>query len=428
VIDQGHHYISYALQPGNLIPLIQFHPNSANFAKGVFAPAKSKWSQYAQHYNDFSQQTLINARAHPANHMSNLLQLFKQIAIPEKFSLIVLTSLVHTLIAQQHLLIEITGENEGHCLTVFKTIKTLIDNTLESCKPLPNRPNEIKQYAFEDYLMSFELHTDKTLKQDVQSTLIELLNGTAVAEAFPKAKYPTQCRLKRPVIIKAPESVISLPSLNKRNVSIHLADNTPYVNHAHIHPTVFEAARIELLRLTQLVSHTIYPSFCQIQPTYQLQINEFDEMQDFIRLGCEISNLLHRSPTIFVDEFMAWSIENAFMQLDNNDSAYLVYLWAKDHAGATVTQPLKEWLNEIDHYSQAEGVDLDMLSPRKFGADLKNAHTLLKKLGVKCISHGRSKRLSEWTFSVDQNIGTNQSIIVNYNHFEELQDIAAAYI
>lgn len=428
VIDQGHYFIGYALQPGNVIPLIQLPQNNSPFPQGVFVPTGAKWPQYAQHYDDFSSQTLINARANPIAYLHNLLHLINQIGIPDKLGLITLALLVHTLIGKKHLLIEITGNNEAHGLTVFKTIKALIDDTLEPSKPLPKKIEEVKRYGFNEYLISFVLHTDKKMNEDVQAGIIELINGTAVTAAQPKAKYPTLCRLKRPVLIKAPESVISLPGLYQRTISLHLPENCAFVPSANIDHALIDNARIELLRLTQLVSHTVYPSFCQSQSPYTVDITGFDNMHDFIRLGCEISYLIHGTPQKFVDEFTDWSNQNAFLRLDNNDSAYLVYLWAKDHAGASVTQSLKEWLNEIDHYAQGEGVDLEIFSPRKFGADLKSAHSLLQKLGVECTSNGRSTRLSSWTFSVDPQIGINKSIVVNFNHNPALQGISAAYV
>lgn len=427
VIDQASHFVGYVLQPGNVIPLIQPPQNNAPFAQGVFVPAGAKWPQCAQHYDAFSPQTLLNARNNPTRYLQNLFHLISQVGIPEELNLILLAALVNTLIAKKHLLIEVTGKDENHVQTLFKTIKTLIDDTLEPSKPLPKKLDEIKRHGLDDYLISLELHTDKKMNEDVQACFIELLNGTAIAAAQPKAKYPTQCRLKRPILIKAPETVISLPSLYQRTLSLHLPENCGFVPNAEIDRILIDNARIELLRLTQLVSHTVYPSFCQNQALYSLDITGFDNMQDFIRIGCEISNLNHGTPQKFVDEFIDWSNQNAFLRLDNNDSAYLVYLWAKDHAGASVTQPLKEWLNEIEHYAEGQGIDLKMLSPRKFGADLKSAHSLLQNLGVECTSHGRSKRLSEWTFSVDPQIGINKSIVVNFYHNPALQDIRAGY-
>ncbi|SFR52616.1 hypothetical protein [Thiomicrospira sp. ALE5] len=428
VIDQRHYYIGYALQPGNVIPLLPLPQNNSPFPQGVFVPTGAKWPQYAQHYDDFSSQTLINARANAIAYTTNLLQLINQIGVPDKLGMITLASLVHTLIGKQHLLVEITGNNEAHGLTVFKTIKALIDDTLEPSKPLPKKLEQVMRYGFNEYLISFVLHTYKKMNEDVQAGIIEFLDGTAIVAAQPKAKYSTLCRLKRPMLIKAPESVITLPALYQRTVSLHLPENCVFVPSAHIDLALIDNARIELLRLTQLVSHTIYPSFCQSQVPYTVDIYGFDNMQGFIRLGCEISYLIHGTPQKFVDEFIEWSNQNAFLRLDNNDSAYLVYLWAKDHPGVSVTQSLKEWLNELDYYAQGEGVSLEILSPRKFGADLKQAHSLLQDLGVKCVSHGRSKRLSEWTFEVDPQIGINKSIVVNFNHNPVLQGISAAYV
>ena len=410
LIAQGNNYVGYALKPDNIIPLVLINRNDSH-AQGVFIPSQAKWPQYVETYYTFSHQTLIAARSNPANYITNLMSLLIQIGTPEKNELILLTGLIHSLIAKRHLLIEITGEDEAHCLTVFRAIKTIIDDTIEPCKPLPKKPDEIKRCAFDEYLMSFEFHTDKVLKDDVQSSLIEILNGTAVADAKPKAKYTTKCRVKRPIITKAPTSVFDLPSLHKRTLSIHLSKNLKgYWNEVDI--GLIDKARLELLRLTLMVSHAIYPAYNQQALPYSIDVTGFDEMRDFILLGCEVSQLMYGTPSNFVNQFHQWTTENLLLQLDGNDCAYLVYLWAKDHPASLATQPLKEWLNELSYYADSEGIELENISPRKLGADLKKASLVLANLGISCVSNGRSTRLSSWTFSVDKNIGLNESIVI----------------
>jgi hypothetical protein len=415
LMDQGPNYIGYALQPGNIIPLIHLHGGHQTLWQGVMTPATARWHQGSYHYDFFTPQTLAAVREHSNHYLNNLLHVLMQMGICDKHQSLLLAALVHTLIAKKHLLIEITGENESHCSTVFKIIKTLIDPMVECSKTIPKRSAHIKREALQEYLITFESHNYHTLKDEQQSAFIELLNGTAVLEAVPRAKYATKCRVKRPVMIRTSESIIDMPNLRKRTVSLHLPKGGCIIANAQPESFTVDNARLELLRLTQVVSHVIYPSFCQPQSHYNIEVNEFDEMEDLIRIGCEISRLLHGSPEKFIADFTAWAIEDAFMQLDNNDGAYLVYLWAKDHTGTQATQPLKDWLNELDFYADSEAINLIDISPRKLGADLKQATTLLKKLGIHCESHGRSQRLSSWTITVDENMGLDSTIIVRPN-------------
>lgn len=415
VIDQGPNYIGYALQPGNIIPLIHPHGGHQALWQGVMTPATARWHEGSFHYDFFTPQTLAAVRENASHYLNNLLHVLMKMGICDKHQSLLLATLVHTLIAQKHLLIEITGENESHCSMVFKTIKTLIDPMVECSKTIPKRSEDIKREALQEYLITFESHNDNALKDEQQSAFIELLNGTAVVEAVPRAAYATKCRVKRPIMLKAPESIVDMPNLRKRTVSLHLPRTGSFFANAELANFTLDNARLELLRLTQVVSHVIYPSFCQPHSPYKVEVNAFDEMEDLIRIGCEISQLLHGSPAQFISDFTAWAIEDAFMQLDNNDGAYLVYLWAKDHTGTQPTQPLKDWLNELTYYADSEAIDLNDISPRKLGADLKQATTLLKKLGIHCESHGRSQRLSSWTITVEENIGLDSAIIVRPN-------------
>lgn len=411
ITNQGTQNSFYALTPQNFIPLFRSNFMSAPTI-GLLRPKQASWNINSYPSDFFSYQNLNAMRQYPFDYNSNLSELLRQLQIPEELSLLMTATLIHSLVTDSdHLLLEITGDSESHCSMVFSNIKKLIDPVLEISKPLPKRADDIKRYAFEEYLISFENPDNKKLKQEQQEALLQLLKGTATAHALQKSKYPSKCTLKRPVTINSPDTVINLGPLRKRTVSINLPKTSNLSFHV-IEGNLIANARLELLRLTQSISHVIFPDPSQCRHKYKIELNEFHELQNLILIGSELSEIFSGSPDKFVSQFTEWAIEDLFMQFDDNDTAYLFYLWAEEHKGNTATQPMKGWKNELTYYAESEEIDLSKVSERKLSADLKQAISLLRKLGIECESSGRSKRLSSWTITVNEEVGLRNTITV----------------
>lgn len=411
ITNQGSRNSFYALTPENFIPL-----SRSNFIQpstiGLLNPKQALWHFNSYPWDFFSDQNLNAMRQYPVDYNSSLSELLRQLQIPEQLALLMTATLIHSLISDSdHLLLEITGDSETHCSMVFSNLKKLIDPVLEISKPLPKRADDIKRYAFEEYLMSFEISDNKKLKQEQQEALLQLLKGTATANALQKSKYSSKCTLKRPAIINSPDTAIDLVPLRKRTVSINLP-KAPNLGFHVIEENLIANVRLELLRLTQSISHVIFPDTTNCWQNYELELNDFHELNNLILIGCKLSQQLKGSPDRFISEFTEWAIEDLFTQLDDNDTAYLFYLWAEEHKEETLTQPMKDWKSELDYYAELEQINLSSISERKLSADLKQAIPLLRKLGIDCESSGRSKRLSSWTITVDKEIGLGKAISV----------------
>ena len=411
ILNQGTQNAFYALTPENFIPL-----SRTNFMQpsniGLLNPKSALWNLNAYSWDFFGDQNLNAMNQYPLDFNSNLIELLEQLQIPNPLGLLCIATLIHSLITDNdHLLLEITGDSETHCSMVFSNLKKLIDPVLDISKPLPKRADDIKRYAFEEYFMSFEQSDNPKLKAEQQETLLQLLKGTATANALQKSKYPSKCTLKRPIIINAPDTVIDLEPLRKRTVSIHLPKISNLSFHV-IEENLIVNAGLEFLRLTQSISHVIFPDARHCWQNYEIELNDFHELKNLILIGCELSRLFTGSPDMFISEFTEWAIEDLFTQLDDNDTAFLFYKWAEDHKGTTATQPMKDWKSELTFYAESEEIDLSKISERKLSADLKQAIPLLRKLGIDCESSGRSKRLSSWTITVNEEIGLGNAISI----------------
>ncbi|MEA1988514.1 MAG: hypothetical protein U9N57_04805, partial [Pseudomonadota bacterium] len=367
IINQGYPNIFYIYRPGNPIPLVDPNLYQPLCYQGVTIPKQAEWPSIGYHWNMFSHATLSAMSTAPRSYIPNLFELIDQLQIPSKLQYIFMSILIHNLIADEYLLFEITSDIDAHSLLVYKHVKDLIDPVIDYAKPLPKKAYDIKRYALEEFLPSFETVSDKSMSPIQQETILELLKGSATIEAIPKSKNTTKCQLKRPVLLKAPDTVVNLPALREKTISVNLAKPDDF-NLRAIDQTLTENARLELIRLSQLVAYVNYAEFHSNQMPFSVELKEFHSLNGVINIGCELSRLFTSTTDQFVEEFKEWAIEDLFMQLDNNDGAYLVYLWAKDHTNSKAQQPLKDWLNELTFYAKSEGIDIENIAPRKLGA------------------------------------------------------------
>lgn len=411
ILNEVYPNIFYTHSKGNYIALVNTNYHQPTRNQEVFIPKQAEWPDTNYRWDMFSPATLNQMANSPENFISNLDALLDQLQLPKVMELLFLSALIHSFVADEHLLLEIIADDDAQGEIIFNIFKALIDPVSDYAKPLPKKAEEIKRYALNEYLMSFDIPSNKKLSSEQQETLLGILKGTATIDALPKSKYPSKCQVKRPILLKATDTVIDLPKLRERTVTLHIPKIHDF-NQPTIERWSIDNSRLELIRLCQLCSYVNYPQFHTRQMPFSVELTEFQPLKGLISIGCELSRVFHGSTDRFVNKFKEWAIQDLFMQLDHNDSAYLVYVWAKEHTSSKAEQSLKDWLNELEYYANKEGIDLTKISPRKFGADLKQAKALLEKLGIHCVSNGNSKRLSSWKISVGNEVGINDSIIV----------------
>ncbi|BBN60633.1 hypothetical protein [Hydrogenovibrio marinus] len=408
VINHGYPNIYYVANPNNTVQLttMNYEPRFCGFA--ALMPNEAKWDWNMTLSDNFGDQKLQDLRQAPELYTTNLLALLKTANIPEDRTFLVISWLAHCLLSSDHIILELIGEDSSIRHYAHELIKQLLDPSNDPIKVIPKKHDELFRIGLEEYLISLRSNLTRKLSDEYQSTLLEMItNNGARGFGNDKNKEKTRCFIKRPFSLSAPDTLITNHSLQSHTLTINLPDTSksrpPKLDHQ-----LLNHARIELLRLTKAVSYCFSPSWHE--KNFTIGKNAFPEMESLLLIGCELSELLRKNKNSFMHEFEAWAVENSFMQLENNDTAFLLYLWASENPETSIKRTISEWKKILLPYAQDENIDLSSVEARKIGADLKQARSLFKKLGIDCEYAGRG-RLSYWTISVGTTIGFQESLM-----------------
>lgn len=410
VANYGYPSIYYFPNPQNPIHLVPIDQQGAPYPIGLLTPQSSTPFDHQHLLSALNYNSLNDFKLNPKHFTNNLVNLLELIGIPNSNKIMVISWLIYSLISEDFILLELINSKTQDHLFALHYLKALIDPSSENFQPIPKKSDEIYRIGLEHYLIGLNSNSRIPLSVEQQSALLELsFNNGAKIDANQTKNSNAKLFVKRPIILTAMDTLITETKLRESTITIPIPSSDVNIGGTPSDHQI-NSARLEMLQIAVLNSHVLSDENF-INNKY-FEYNRFENFQTYIHLGCEISHLLHRdNGKNFIDEFEAWALEDIFVQMDENDIALVIYKWAEEHKNSAHKHSIKNWIYELNHYAESEGIDIKGLSPRKIGADFKQAAPILKKLGIKIESAGRS-RMSEWTITVMDKVDLKGSIIL----------------
>lgn len=404
VINHGYPNIWYQNQPTEITSLSQYYFPPSDIS--VLQPKQARWHgstplQNHLYINDmrcsFSQD--------PKTYIHNLQFLLQKTNLGNNL-LTHLSMLVHILISQEKLIFEITGSKNSNRETAFETVKELIDPVIDTFKPMPKKATDIIQYGLEEYLISFSTESNQSLSAEQHQTLIQLISNNGVKyDAIKSAKHSAMCSIKRPILLTSTDTKVNDVSLRERTFTSRLPRSENCIEFSEIDPTLIFNARSELLQVAKVIAPAVYDS--ATVPDYELNTTNHPHLDSFIKIGCELAQIIYRDPRIFLKEFENWASESSEFHFENNDTALVIYEWAKEHTNTSLSLQIKDWKQELLPYAIDQGLDWEKVSFKKIGLEFQKAEDSLERIGI-CIDSAGRKRVSNWTISVGERIDLPQ--------------------
>ncbi len=323
--------------------------------------------------------------------------------------IMVISWLIYSLISENFILLELINSKTKDQQFALHYLKALIDPSYENFQTIPKKADDIYRIGLEHYLIGLNSNSRTPLSVEQQDALLELLfNNGAKIDANGTKNSNAKFFVKRPIILTAMDTLITESKLREKTITIPIPSSDGNIGGTPSDHQM-NSACLEILQIAVLSSHVV--SHEDLTNNKYFKHNRFKNFETYIHLVCEISHLLLKdNGKNFIDEFEAWALEDIFIQMDENDIAYVIYKWAEEHKNSTHKHSIKNWIYELNHYAETEDIHIKGLSPRKIGADFKQAAPVLEKLGIKIESAGRS-RMSEWTITVMDKVDLKGSII-----------------
>lgn len=392
VVNQGFPNIIYFFSPLQYVVMSLQSLEWRSGYIGVLAPTGAKHATYDIRY--FNSTDLANRARSGSMKVPNLVSIFDSIGIKNEHRPLLVSWMIHSLVAREYYLFEIASKSESVSKNACKAIKEIIDPSEQSLYKIPLKPMTIARHGLDHYLLNF--YSDKALSEVQQEALLDLMIGDGIkVDGIKQCLDKAQCFVKRPVILCANNSgtVINHQKLKSRTINIELYVNNDNFSKLSTHQ--FDAARTELIQLAMVCSESLYSQ----------QAN----MDDISSLLVALANSCGDDHNEYLSRFNKWQQENMFLELDDNDTALLIYRWARDHLNKEhefcESGPIKKWKDTLSSYAESEGiVDWDTKSHRLIGEEFRSSNLVLNKLGIRVESAGRGSRLSNWTITVPTKI------------------------
>ncbi|MDR9500072.1 MAG: hypothetical protein RI556_12920 [Hydrogenovibrio sp.] len=408
VINLGYPHIYYALNPNHFIPL-NMQSQFDRPISGLLTPPQAEWAPYTEP-NLFAYHEIQNSIQQKRLNPVNTFALLEVLGIQKHHHYIVLTWLIYNLTANDFIALEICSENEKLREFASDALKRIIDPTKQTTHKIPKKTIDIANLGRVDYLVALE--TTEKLSKTQQEGIFDLMTGNGVVvDGLKPRPDKAQFQVKRPILISAPDTSITEPKLRERSLSIEMEFDKHQSSSNYIitnsDANTINQARIEVLRLSIATGHIIHSNY---ERTFHgiLKKNEHLIMDKLINLGMDLCLLTSQYKNKFTEQFRKTSEENLFMEMDDSDTAYLIYVWAKDKENNeeehSETHPIKDWKKILSKYAENEGISWDSIETRKIGADFKKAKPTLAKFGIILNSDIRSKRLSQWSITIPKKI------------------------
>lgn len=408
VVNQGFPNIGYFFSPLQGVVMSLQNPEWRSGCVGVLAPTGAKHAPYNARYFD-NTEVADDARS-GSMKVPNLVSIFDSIGIKNEHRPLLASWMIHSLVARDYYLLEIASQSESVSKNVCKAIKEIIDPCDPSLYKIPLKPMTIARHGLDHYLLNF--YSDKALSEVQQEALLDLMTGDGIkVDGIKQRLDKAQCFVKRPVMLCAnnSETVINHQKLRSRTINIKLDVSSD--NPSNISTHQLDSARTELIRLAKVCSESIYNkhdhnnSLGLPESIYSQQAN----MDDISSLLVVLAKSFGKDHNEYLRCFNGWQVENLFLELDDNDAAFLIYLWAEDHLNKehefSESGSIKEWKERLSSYAESEGiVDWDTKSHRLIGEEFRSSNLVLNKLGIRVESAGRGSRLSNWTITLPTKI------------------------
>jgi hypothetical protein len=206
--------------------------------------------------------------------------------------------------------------------------------------------------------------------------MLSLLDGVRV-EYFAQQSRPTIFDAKRPIMIGSSESLIDLPELIDRTISISLE---------HINYIGFRPKEARLLP----------DKFLQMREAVITKFNQegiifpYDPFDAFIATGVVLMKIAkNESVNEWVDTINKVLMERQLSALKSNPIAESLYHWAQNNPSVTLTKTVNDWMNDLKEYNS--GVDeLYPTTARKAGDMMSKSIPLLEPFGIRILVHDKT--------------------------------------
>lgn len=399
LLDKGR-YISLNLNLKYINDPIAFLISSKS--KGVFLEDPNKVINYPY----------IQSLPDIPNKLHHTYELLHSLGIPDKYQLMMVTWLIHVLLAREPVLLQIIENHHSHASFIANTLKGLIDPSSEECISLPRKEQSILKCGLDNYVLHFSVAHDEKLSGEQQNTLLHMTTQKGMkTNASTSRKFKAECLIKRPIILSTYSDVIDLPSLQSRCISIELDfSEFTYQLNTQVAQRV-NVIRNELLECaTYIATHKLY----SLAEGYSFT-SRFPELCEFLMIGYYLDNLINPGSQRLMFEFNQYLEESMFAQLQGEgyrDIAFLLFQWAKQNIGMSKTQPIIHWHHTLRRVASEHDLSIDDISYRKLGAIFKKAKPTLEKLGINLTSSIGCNRYCEWTVTTEQEIGVKNKLTV----------------
>jgi hypothetical protein len=304
-----------------------------------------------------------------------IFELFSEIGVEKEYQHLLMTWMIcSTIPIFPYQLLELTSDNHGALFVLQSWIKGIMDAQNKLVCPLPKTTKELHDLTVSHHLLNFSCI--RSLSASLQHDMLSLLDGVRV-EYFAQQSRPTIFDAKRPIMIGSSESLIDLPELIDRTISISLE---------HINYIGFRPKEARLLP----------DKFLQMREAVITKFNQegiifpYDPFDAFIATGVVLMKIAkNESVNEWVDTINKVLMERQLSALKSNPIAESLYHWAQNNPSVTLTKTVNDWMNDLKEYNS--GVDeLYPTTARKTGDMMSKSIPLLEPFGIRILVHDKT--------------------------------------
>jgi hypothetical protein len=321
----------------------------------------------------------------------DVLSLFELENLPKDEDILIITWMLNALLpGSQQVLLELTGSSSSGRSRAQNFIKQLIDpSSMLLNSDTPKSVGEVHSLAQKDFLISLN-NVDK-LKNVVQRELSQIMVGRAIDWKSKRRKFDAKVDICCPVILNSLESVVSIPELAEKTLTIELPElddpeGTPVSRASE--ENVFNG----LIYLLSVVNFRL--------ESISLTDKAMPGWKSFSLIGCIVAEALGREVNEFREQFNRSMHRRRISQAEEMPVVTALMGWWEIHEGEMSEFKTGQWLELLEETRPAWADEaIWPHNPRSLGAALKQATPVLKGLGLELKALGKRGSHTYWKLS-----------------------------
>jgi hypothetical protein len=274
-------------------------------------------------------------------------------------------------------LMELTGMPKNGKTSLQAVLKYLLDTSAWPLqKKTPKKVSDVHQLAQDDFLIS--LDQVKTLNEDVQSELANIMDGQLIEWTIKRQEHDSQLLVRCPVILNGLQSVVTEPELAERSVSVELPSlsdaNPAFIDQLQASSDMANAYQ-SLRDLLVYVAHDgeAFPLDRQVAPA----------MQDFCRFGCRVAEAFDGSSETFWQAYDDMQQQRRAWELEENPVAGALHAYMAQREEDRIEKTARAWLEELEDFRpKLRAMSQWPANSRKMGHQLSSIVDLMCNHGV----------------------------------------------